>query len=298
MYDLIFDVTKQTIWSVFKDQAHVGATPGMISVLHTWGSDMKYHVPIHSLLTFGGIDEKGVWKYPKHKKRICRNSKLRFTYKKLFLKGLKKLLNTEEIEWSESYQEIESDLKDKSWNVKVDHPSMRSEVIEEYLARYVNRIAVTNSRLEYAKDLEKVNLLYNDYKNQKEGEVAPKQIRSMDPLLFLDQLLMHLPPKNFHRVRRYGIHANKVNDRVKNLLKAKVRKNGQTIRRVFEILTQLLKRQPFVCEKCASEDIEIHKIQRDETWIFKYITLPRIRAPSTGIPELEIYYKPCYYSQL
>jgi len=109
---------------------------------------------------------------------------------------------------------------------------------------------------------------------------------------------MHLPPKNFQRVRWYGIHANKVNDRVNNLLKRKVRKNGQTIRRVFEILTQLLKRQPFVCEKCASEDIEIHELERDKTWIFKYITLPRIRAPSTGIVELEIYYEPCYYSQL
>jgi hypothetical protein len=103
---------------------------------------------------------------------------------------------------------------------------MRSEVIEKYLARYVNRIAVTNNRLEYVKELEQVNLLYNDYKNQKDSEIAPKLVKKMHPFVFIDQLLMHLPPPNYKRVRRYGIHANKVSEQVKNVLKAKVRNNG------------------------------------------------------------------------
>jgi len=209
-----------------------------------------------------------------------------------FLIGLKDLFKSGRIEWSESYEEIELDIKDKRWNVRIDHPSMRSEVIEEYLARYVNRIAVTNSRLTYVKELEKVNLLYNDYKNQKDGEAAPKEVKSMDPLVFIDQLLMHLPPPNFQRVRRYGIHANKVNKKVKDLLTNKVRKNGQTIRKVFEILTQMLKRKPFVCERCESEEIEVHLVVPDKQWIFQYITLPRIRAPIEKIPELKTYYGP------
>jgi len=205
MYNLIFQSTKATIWRIFENEAHVGAKPGMISVLHTWGSDMKYHVHVHSLLTFGGIDKNGKWVYPKHKKKICRNKKLRKTYKEIFLKGLEKLLSEPEIVWSESYEEILLDLAPKEWNVKIDHPSMQSEVIEEYLARYVNRIAITNSRLELVKKTEKVNLVYNDYKNQKEGEVAPKEIKSMHPLVFINQLLLHLPPPYFQRQRRYGI---------------------------------------------------------------------------------------------
>ncbi len=298
LYDLIFSTTKKTIWKIFKDVVHVGAKPGMISVLHTWGSDMKYHVHVHSLLSFGGINDNGNWEHPKHKKRICRNSKLRYTYKKYFLKGLKKLLSKPEIEWSESYEEIASDLEQKQWNVRIDHPSMRSEIIEKYLARYVNRIAVTNSRLEYVKDLEKVNLVYNDYRNQKESEIAPKRIKSMNPLVFLDQLLVHLPPLNFQRVRRYGLHANMVSQQAKDLLRRKVRKNGQTIRLVFEILTQMLKRKPFVCEKCGSEEMEMHQMPQDKAWIFKYITLPRIRAPSKKIQEVEMFYNPRYYNQL
>ena len=88
IYNLIFQTTKKTIWHIFEEERHVGATPGMISVLHTWGSDMKYHVHVHSLLSYGGINKNGDWVHPQHKKRICRNSKLRFTYKKIFLKNL------------------------------------------------------------------------------------------------------------------------------------------------------------------------------------------------------------------
>lgn len=283
MYNLIFQTTKATIWSIYENEAHVGAKPGMISVLHTWGSDMKYHVHVHSLLSFGGINKKGEWVYPKHKKRICRNRKLRFTYKNLFLEGLEKLLSDPQIEWSETFEEIEADLKDKQWNVRIDHPSMKSEAIETYLARYVNRIAVTNNRLEFVKSTEQVNLLYNDYKNQKDGEIAPKEVKSMHPLVFINQLLLHLPPPYFQRQRRYGIHANKVSKEVKALIVKKLRNNGQTIRKVFEILTQMLKRQPFVCEQCGSEAIEIKEVAPDQQWIFQYITLPQIRAPSNNI---------------
>jgi len=70
LYDLIFQSTKKTIWEIYENKAHVGGRPGMISVLHTWGSDMKYHVHVHSLLSFGGIDENGDWQYPNHQKRI------------------------------------------------------------------------------------------------------------------------------------------------------------------------------------------------------------------------------------
>jgi len=291
MYDLIFQSTKQTIWEIFDQQEHVGGTPGMISVLHTWGSDMKYHVHVHSLLSYGGINDNGEWVYPKHKKRICPNSELRNTYKEVFLEGLEKLLSKKEIKWSQSYEEVVLEIKSKEWNVRIDHPSMQSDVIEQYLARYVNRIAVTNNRLEQCKETEEVHLLYNDYKNQKEGEVAPKEIKKMNPLVFINQLLQHLPPPYFQRIRRYGLHANRVSEDAKQLIAEKLRSNGQSIRRVFEILTQMLKRQPFVCEKCESEAIEIKILPPDKQWIFQYITLPKIRAPTNNIPTLKTYYK-------
>ena len=85
MYNLLFKATKKTVNLIAQNDKHLGAQVGMISVLHTFGSDMKYHVHslsrflsgIHSLLTFGGIDNEGHWRFPKHKKRLCRKPIIR-----------------------------------------------------------------------------------------------------------------------------------------------------------------------------------------------------------------------------
>ena len=85
-----------------------------------------------------------------------------------------------------------------------------------------------------------------------------------------------------------------MSEKAKDLITKKVRKNGQTIRKVFEILTQMLKRKPFVCEACESEDIEVKIIEPDKQWIFQNIKLPRIRAPINKILSLKTYYGPSY----
>ena len=38
------------------DKNRVGSLPGMTAVLHAWGSDLKQHLHIHCLITFGGLD--------------------------------------------------------------------------------------------------------------------------------------------------------------------------------------------------------------------------------------------------
>ena len=240
---------------------------------------MKYHVHVHSLLTYGGIDEHGDWQYPKHKKRICRNSKLRHTFTEIFLLGLKKLFAEGRLTYDQTYREVVADLEDKQWSVFITHPTMSTSTIELYLARYINRIAVTNSRLEYVKHLEQVHLIHNDYKNQKEGEAAPKKVRVFEPLSFIHQLLHHLPPPYFQRTRRYGLHASSKGAAARKLISKKARANGRAIRTVMEIITHLMKLQPLECEKCGSQNFVTHNVSQDRDWIFQYITLPKIRSP-------------------
>ena len=172
-----------------------------------------------------------------------------------------------------------SEMKDRSRSFFVTHPTMETQTIEIYLARYINRVAVTNSKLKFIKATEEVNLCYNNYKNQKEGQAAPKEIRSMDPLALLYQLLMDLPPPNFQRSRRYGIHANAKKEVYKNAIEKKLKRNGRTIRTIMEIITQLLKNEPFICQLCESTDMSITQITPDAKWIYQWITLPNIRGP-------------------
>lgn len=285
MYNLLFRVTSKTVKEIGDNAVHLGAKTGMVSLLHTFGSDIKYHVHVHSLLTFGGIDKEGQWQYPKHKKRLCRNSKFRSIFKRIFLIELKKLFDEGRLKYHQGYEEVIEEVKEKSWTIFVTHPTMQTEAIEMYLARYMNRVAITNSRLEYIKENNEVNLLYNDYKNQKEGEIAPKEVKKIPPLIFLDHLLSHLPPPYFQRTRRYGIHASAKSKMVKETIERKLKRNGRTIRTVMEIISHLMHLTPFTCQKCGSESFITKDFPPDKEWIHEWITLPNIRAPDTRIKK-------------
>lgn len=283
MYNLVFRATAKTVKELSENEDHLGAKAGLISILHTFGSDMKYHVHVHSLMTFGGIDNEGQWRFPKHNKRLCRNSKLRATFKRIFLEELKKLFDENLLEYHEDYDQVIEKVKDKQWTVFVTHPTMQTQIIELYLARYINRVAVTNARLNYIKENNEVHLQYNDYKNQEKDQVAPKETSTMPPLVFLNQLLEHLPPPNFQRTRRYGIHANAKSAIVKETIEKKLKRHGRTIRTTMEIITHLMGLDTFECAECGCKEFTVEQVLPDKTWVHKWIEVPTIRAPEARI---------------
>jgi len=246
IYNVLFRTTKKTVWKLYSNPDHLGATP---------------------------------WQMPTHNKRICRNSKLRSTFKEVFLEELKELVDKNIIEIRESYDAYIAPIKDRRWSIFVTHPTMSTEVIEKYLARYINRIAISNRRVEYVKHLKKVNIIYNDYKRQQEDEPAPKETKTVEPLSFIHQLLVHLPPPYFQRTRHYGLHANAKSEKTKRLISIKARNHPRAIRTVMEIITHLMKLKPFACQECGSENFTTHDLRPDAQWIFQYITLPKIRSP-------------------
>ena len=61
MYSLFFHTVAETVMELSGDPAHLGGTPGFISVMHTWSSSLSYHPHIHVLCTGGGLDADGNW---------------------------------------------------------------------------------------------------------------------------------------------------------------------------------------------------------------------------------------------
>lgn len=47
LYSLFFHAVAETILELSEDPVHMGATPGFISIMHTWGSNLSYHPHIH-----------------------------------------------------------------------------------------------------------------------------------------------------------------------------------------------------------------------------------------------------------
>lgn len=283
LYNLLLRSAWKTIKQLCAEDCNVGGLPGLTAVLHTWGSDLKYHVHVHCLVTFGGLSSgsRPDWRWPKLKDKLARYRQMCARFRKVFLADLKPLMEQEEVVYHRSFEELENELLKIRWVVHNTRPTADTKVIEEYLGRYICRIGISNKRLSYDKKGQNVRIQYNDYANQKMGQAAPKKYRTLSPLVAMDQLLQHQLPAYFQRVRHYGLHASASYQKYQHQLPDQVKRNGQTVRTVIQILRTLLAKAPHQCHYCGGSDFEIELIEPDRSYLWRHI-LHQGRSPPTG----------------
>lgn len=160
---------------------------------------------MHTLVTFGGLGKDGKWHWPKRKNKIAPYRKMSSLFKVSFIKELEKQLAMKDIEYYQSNKSKIDSIRGVRWCVHNTPPTAHTKIIEEYLGRYVCRVEVSNNKLKYDEKQNQVTLIYNDYKNQKINEVAPKAIITIDPLVAMHQIIIHVLPPNFQKVRTFGI---------------------------------------------------------------------------------------------
>src|SRR4030081_995250 len=65
LYDLLFRASAETLLEVARDPRHLGAQIGFLSVLHTWGQNLRPHPHLHCVIPAGGLSPDGAqWIHP------------------------------------------------------------------------------------------------------------------------------------------------------------------------------------------------------------------------------------------
>ena len=85
----------------------------------------------------------------------------------------------------------------------------------------------------YNRKLKQVDILYNEYRNQKDGHPAPKATKNLSPLLAMEQLMQHIFPPWFPKVRYYGQHAANTYKRLAYKVPDKLKNDAKTIKTLF-----------------------------------------------------------------
>ena len=279
MYNLLMRSAWKTVKTLTAHPDNLGALPGMVSVLHTFGSDMKYHLHVHSLITFGGLSKSSEWLWPKRKKIIAPYKQMCHKFREIFTKDLEKKILKGSVQPVQNWKTLKRIIQGKRWNVRSSYPTMETSLVENYLSRYINRVAISPNRFKYIKDQQRVQILYKDYKNQKKNEAAPKATKYLDPPIAIHHLMRHVLPPYLQKSRHYGLHSVVTFKRLEDKIPDQMKRNGQTIKTLFELLHQLLKITPYCCDRCKSQDYEIIDIPADPSWI-RHLLLPNIRAPT------------------
>jgi hypothetical protein len=211
--DLLFEASSQTLLEVAADPKRLGAEIGFLAILHTWSSNLLPHYHIHCVVPAGGLSaDHQRWIHTSHPLFLLPVPVLRTVFREKFLAGLRQLygkgllnLRGPAAPFSSRacFEQLMEKLGNKKWYVYAKPPFGGPEHVLRYLGRYTHRMAISNHRL-ITFDGERVSFRWRDY-----AHGGKQRVMTLDAVNFLCRFFLHVLPKGFVRIRRYGLLANR-----------------------------------------------------------------------------------------
>jgi hypothetical protein len=203
---LLFEAAANTVIDVCR--SHLGATPGLIAVLHTWTQTLEYHPHIHCIVTGGGLSQDGQRWISARPNFFLPVRKLSAVFRGKLLEAFEIALEAGRLRTKEAVGRLLLRRAAAQDFVVYSKPPMAGpEQVLRYLGRYTHRIAISNERLLAHRD-GAVTFSYKDRKNG--GRRSTKTLPGPE---FTRRFLLHVVPRRFVRVRHYGLLANGVKAR-------------------------------------------------------------------------------------
>ena len=214
LYSLMHRVVSQTLLQLSTDKKFLGATPGIIQVLHTWGQELNYHPHIHCIITGAGLTSdlrfvKGRDNFFIPVRIISKVFRGKFIHElqNLFVSGTLSFpgklayLNS-----SGDWDVFIEKLYGKEWIPFVKETFKQFGNAVKYLGRYTHRIAISNSRIISVTD-DGVSFSAKDYRD------GSTKIITLPGVEFIRRFLLHVLPNGFQKIRYAGFLNNRFKSR-------------------------------------------------------------------------------------
>jgi hypothetical protein len=204
--EALFQATRDTVFELLGQARHLGAYPGLLLGLHTWGSALPIHLHVHGLLTAGGVDADGKWVATRPNFLIW-GPILRDTFRDNLLAALRELLDQGFLYLPPTLTVAEvhallKELEGTKWHVRIEPPYADGKGLVVYLARYLRGGPIKNHRIVSFTGTE-VCFRYRHYRGHQRPELRTMTLPVEE---FLDRLFEHVPVKGLHMVRAYGLY--------------------------------------------------------------------------------------------
>lgn len=190
VYGLLMRAAAEALGKLTADPRYLGARPGLLAVFHTRTRAMLYHPHVHILVTAGGWRDAPSprWVPSKRAGFLVPGRALSVLFRAILRDGLRK---------AGLYDQVPACVWRKSWVVHLQHAGT-GEAVLGYLARYVYRIVLVNSRLERFEN-GRVTFRYRDNRS---GQMQHGTLQAQH---FIARFLQHVLPAGFTKVRSYGL---------------------------------------------------------------------------------------------
>lgn len=211
LYDLLHKCSAETLLELAANKKSLGATPGIIQVLHTWNQELRYHVHMHCIISGGGLTRDG--KIQKSKGTFfIPVFKLRDKFKGKYMALLDGYYKAGKLDFSASCQtlgnsyewkEFKDKLYKKDWCPYIKETFNGFGNAIEYLGRYTHKIAISNSRIQT------VNETTTTFSARGKRSGEPQRSITLQNEEFIRLFLLHVLPSGFQKIRYYGFLNNR-----------------------------------------------------------------------------------------
>ena len=222
------------------------ARPGMVAVIQTFSSSLKFNPHIHGIVTRGVFLSNGQW-HPipyvdAHKAELV------FRHKLLRFLRDRDLISEERIDLLLSWQHSGFSVHNHTTVYPSDTEGLHR------LACYLQRAPVNLSRLRYHP--ESGLLIYEPKAGHDADDSEP-----IDPLDFIARVLIHIPEPKKHLVHFYGAYANRVRSSTPRCGDS-AQKQGEDEpspprralrKRWAELIYKIYEVDPLTCRQCGTQ---------------------------------------------
>lgn len=223
---------------------------GVITVIHTFGRDLKFNPHIHALVTEGALDQNKKW-VPTG---FIPYEYLRKAWQKVLLDLLKSWFPK-----NEAVTRLINDLYNryqKGFYVNAERKMKDAKKAAKYIGRYLARPVIAEYRiLKY--DGETVHFWYEDHQTEKRVDETLSVYR------FLYKIIQHIQPKHFRMVGRFGLYSRRSYKKANQVLSLHAfmrtkqlslllerKKKKKTYR---QRMIEAFDKDPFICPHCHRE---------------------------------------------
>lgn len=251
-----------SVWDTLRQfgYTHYGVEGGAVCVLHTWGQNLSLHPHIHCIVPAVGETLAG------NMKQIGSSGKFLYLVERLspvfrgkLMESIKRNLKKQSLLMQ--HQALINAAWKKPWVVHCEPSLGKPEHVVKYLGQYTHRVAITNQRIINIDD-NGVTFMHKDY-----GDGAKQKPIPLSGVEFLRRFCLHILPRRFVKIRRYGIYSNRT-----RALKMKAnpkmvinQRKGETVQQRIQRLTGF---DVYQCPFCK------------QGFMHTFEEMPRVRSPS------------------
>jgi hypothetical protein len=216
MTSLLFQSVRDTLMALLGAATYLGAQPGMMLALHSWGRTLVFHPHMHGLVTGGGVSPTGTW-VPVRGGFLLPVRVVTALFRGKFVWGVRRLWGRGELTLpremrAQAFLHLLNRLghpKKTRWNVHIRERYAHGEGVATYVARSMRGGPLQTRQLVDC-DGKQVPFAYRDHRDTVLGGALQRRLR-LPIEAFMRRVLQHVLPVKTQVVRSYGLsHASKV----------------------------------------------------------------------------------------